>query len=298
MPLIKKKTKWVLFLGAPNQPEERFVLDLAFGIMCLETAGVSPADIALYIDGPDRAAILQWISLGTKNAYTVKATADFFTDQACDAYENLMMFVTGHGGFDGISAAPVVTPSALIASLKKSPKLKNAVVYLGQCYAGIFNYMAVARSTKKSDDEIDPHVIVVGATNLYESISSSTTETLLNGPMTWLANLFLLYVFKWISQPTDVDGDGQCTVMDSYKFAGVQSNMSNKAVKAQAFRHCIMHHRTLEAAEAQYKQGPNLQTLLALKSAEALYFRAADFHAINQECWILNSIPAQSLKIT
>ncbi|CAM3958211.1 hypothetical protein CCOS865_02674 [Pseudomonas reidholzensis] len=291
MALLKGSTRWVLFLGAKGEPEQRHVLDLAFGLMCLESAGVAQTDLSIYVDGQDRASILQWISLGSINTHSVLSSSDFFADCALNTHENIVVFVSGHGSHAGIDAPVTITPHALLQSIKQSPRLKNAVIYLGQCFAGIFNYMPVSR-TRPGDVE----AIFIGATNLYESLSSSTTERLVGGDASWCANLFLLGVFKWLMDAVDVDGDGRCTVMDSYKYAGVHSNAMNKKIKKSLFVRSFEMHEKWEAARQESIDKPSLAARVALKAIQKSYSSELDLRYVHQECWILNSLPAQRLE--
>ncbi|RQR26990.1 hypothetical protein DIE23_28455 [Burkholderia sp. Bp9143] len=295
MSLIGGNTRWVLFLSAQGDAEPRHVLDLAFGVLCLERAGVSVADIAIYVDGADRVSIENFIRSGTSSPFVLKESKDFFVDQANNVYENVVMFVTGHGGPDGIASAQPITPYALLNCLKSSPKLQRAIVYLGQCYAGIFNYIGAGKS--KGDDENDPEVIFIGATNLHESISSSTTEMFLTGPVSWPANLFLLFAFKWFSNPVDVDGDGKLTIMDSYKYAGVYSNAVNKQRKAEGLAHSVdLQKKWVEARDA-HALNPSASTNLVLQAAYTHYATHLSMLYIHQECWILNAIPSQRIEV-
>lgn len=111
MGLISGNTKWVLFLSSASDAEDRHVWDLAFGLLCLESAGVRHQDIFIYIDGQDRQLFTQIISSGSAKQHTIKESKDYFTDKANNTYENMVMFVTGHGGIDGIDAAnPILLP--------------------------------------------------------------------------------------------------------------------------------------------------------------------------------------------
>ncbi|QDJ35680.1 hypothetical protein [Bordetella hinzii] len=295
MGLVNSNTRWALFLSASSEPEPRHILDLVFGLQCLEAAGVQPASISIYVDGSDRSAIAQWFSLATQNVYEVHPASQFFLDLAVNIYDNLVLFVTGHGNINGIDGQPPIKPYALIRGIKEAPRLQRAVVYLGQCHAGIFNYIGAGRRLA-APDAAGADIILLGATSLHESISSSTQEQFRTGPVNWLANLFLLHVFKWISSPFDVDGDGRCTVIDSYKYAGVHSNTSNKSVKASAFLRCMDLHQRWAVADQAHRVNPSNQTLLTLQGLQANYNAQLDLHAIHQECWILNAIPAQDLE--
>lgn len=294
MSLISGNTRWVLFLSSHADAESRHVQDLAFGVMCLEQAGVNIANIFVYVDGADRVSIDNFIKSGTASPITVRQSKDFFTDQANNTYDNLVMFVTGHGGLEGIDAAPPITPYMLLNCIKSSPNLKQGIVYLGQCYAGIFNYIG-AGSKPLTNGSKDPNLIFIGATNLNESLSHSTSETLVTGPQNWPANLFLLFIFKWFLNPVDVDGDGKFTIIDSYKYAGSISNVVNKLVKAQAFPQTHDLQKNWETAKEAHQHQNSPTTLANLDAAHTLYKKHLEILYVHQECWILNAIPSQQI---
>ncbi len=294
MSLLKNNTKWVLFLSSSKDPEHRHVLDLAFGLYCLEIQHIDPANIFIYIDGQDRQLLSQLIANGSSNTYQIKESIDFSVDQSKNSHENLVMFVTGHGGIDGIDAAKPITPYALLQQIKSAPNLKQAVVYLGPCQVGIFNYIGAGR--KNGAESNEPELVIVGATNLNESISTPTQETLVNGPMSWSANLFLLHIFKWISNPIDVDGDGKKTVIDSYKYAGAMSNNVNKSIKINTLVQAFDFHPKWLTAKNDYAKDPSPQNQLNFDAISTQYQAALDIQYINQECWILNAIPAQAIE--
>lgn len=305
-------TKWVLFLASSSDPEHRFLFDIAFGVYCLESKGVNPADIFIYIDGNNRNDMDSIVSVGTPHTYNIKPTKDFFTDCAQNTHKNIMMFFTGHGSINGLDANIPITPCMLLDSLKRAPSLERAVLYLGQCYSGVFNYVKANKGARRPDGTDDPEVIFIGATNLHESLSSNTQEQLHNGSYSWCANIFLLHLFKWISNPVDIDGDGHYTVMDSYKYAGVMSNKANKGSKVGSFFNSIKLHGEYMEAKAIHEQyehdylelikvSPGAQKILKpfidMKAAETKYVNQLDVHLVHQECWILNSIPSQKIEL-
>lgn len=295
MSLISGNTRWALFLSSHADADSRHVQDLAFGVMCLEQAGVSIENIDVYVDGADRVSIDNFIKSGTASPITVKQSKDFFTDQANNTHENLVMFVTGHGGLQGLDAAPPITPHLLLNCIKSSPNLRQAIVYLGQCYAGIFNYIG-AGSKPLENGANDPNVIFIGATNLHESLSHSTSETLVTGPQSWPANLFLMFIFKWFLNPSDVDGDGKYTIIDSYKFAGAISNMANKELKARAFPQTHDLQKKWEEAKHAHVHQASPTTFANLDAAATLYKTHLEIMYVHQECWILNAIPSQRIE--
>ncbi|UYK05166.1 hypothetical protein [Yersinia enterocolitica] len=295
MTLKTQRTKWVLFLSSSGpQPEFRHVMDLVFGLMCLERAGISNKDIFIYVDGPPL-YLKNLFSIGSNNAYHIQPSERFFLDSSDNTHENLVMFVTGHGSPKGIDALTDITPNKLVCTLKGTPGLSNSIVYLGQCFAGLFNYVNAAKG--KDGGEI----IFVGATNLHESLSLSTAEEFLPGTIYWLANLFLLHVFKWISSPVDVDGDGRTTVMDSYKYAGVHSNMSNKDFKTRCFIDMLDQHQAYKDLDVKVQTPTgeasiDMENKINLEAAYSKYHNSLAAHYVHQECWILNSYPAQRIE--
>lgn len=298
--MLNENTKWVLFLATSTEPEERHIYDLAFGLLCLESVGLGPAEIEIYIDGTRRAFIEQLMQNATNNTYNIKTSSDFFADLTTNTNHNLVIFVTGHGDIDGIDANPSITPFRLLTALKTSPELQNAVVYLGQCQAGIFNFLPAGKMSPN-----EPDIVLMGATNLHNSLSNPTIELFNGNHIPWIANLFLLHLFKWISAPIDVDGDGKFTVIDSYKYAGVMANNVNKDMKATCFLNAITLHERLEQAKMVRNaiantpnHNPNdlLQRNAIVNSLQQQYMQVLEVQHTHQECWILNAIPAQRLE--
>ena len=301
MGLIQSRTKWVLFLSSSEpDPEDRHIHDLVHGLMCLESAGISPNDIFIYVDGANRQNIRNLFSIATINQYVIASTDTFFLDLRDNRHENLVMFVTGHGSEAGIDAVVPITPYMLMNALKAAPGLDKVVVYLGQCYAGVFNYVNAGRG--RGRDQNGPDVILIGATNLHESLSSSTQEQFPNGNLHWVANLFLLHVFRWISAPHDIDGDGLNTIMDSYKYAGIGSNKLNKLSKTNSFGQMvdthIMHKQAVQVASVRTGVPQvDSQNQLRLMAVRSQYYNLLSVNYVHQECWILNSYPAQQIEI-
>lgn len=347
MSLRSERTKWVMFLPCSNTTaEHRHVLDLAYGVLCLERSGILPEDIFIYIDSPAQCWD-SFFNFASRHQYVSRSTSHFFTDLIDNTYDNLVMFVTGHGGPFGLDAPTPISPNQLISSLKAAPNLKQAVIYLGQCFAGTFNYVNAGRARGEALD-----IIIVGATNLHQSLSASTREQFLDPQVQipWIANVFLLHVFKWMSSPRDVDGDGLCTIMDSYKYAGVFSNDANKQAKTNSFvrlmdtlQEFVDARDILRAAAAQSSlpveasveagseasegaddsagsetsegadesagseasegdvesaesEPQNLDAEVDCKAKFDMYMGQVALHHVHQECWILNSRPAQTIE--
>lgn len=299
MQFDKKNTKWILFLGSSSEPENRHIFDIAYGLMCLEASGVDENGIEIYIDGSNRGNIDKLVHTGSSNKFVIKKTEDFFADKDKNTHENVVIFVSGHGSHFGIDASITVTPHKLLRRIKETPNLKHAVAFLGQCYAGTFNYTSAGRGSNG-----DVEVIFIGATSLHPSLSIRTTEQLKNGQdLPWIANVFLLFVFKWFQNPVDIDGDGKNTVMDCYKYAGCMANNLNKAGRRSTFEQSLTARgKYMQAAAATQTARAAADPLLGMKelqeaAAEQQYNQSFDLYHIHQECWILNSVPAQRIFI-
>jgi hypothetical protein len=303
MGLMQDATKWVLFLASPEEPEERHVLDLAFGLHCLESAGVSSENIEIYIDGDNRQNIISWMSIGSNNPYEILPTEQFFNTQGANAHSNLVMFVTGHGGPNGIAGKQDITPYLLLTTLKTMPGLEKAIVYLGQCFAGVFNYIGAGSGRfKASVERKEADVIFIGATNLHSSLSLSTKENVSSEDdpskeFNWIANVFLYNVFKWFSKPVDIDGDGRITIIDSYKFAGSYSNIMNKDFRVNSFVASVDLHSVWKDAVKARDAENTPQSAMDLSMIEKRYVNILSNSHTHQECWILNAIPAQFIEI-
>ena len=291
--LISNDTCWVLFLSTSlDMPEDRHIHDISHGVHCLEQAGISPNNIQIYIDGIDRRYIHQKASISTKIQYKIEKSDELFKNLQTNTYKNIVLFVTGHGGAEGLDSLTPISPNLLIQSIKGAPNFEIGIIYLGQCYAGIFNYTNVSQKTPKKD------IVVVGATNLHSSLSLDTNEKIGTIPHNWTANIFLLYTFKWFLKPVDVDGDGVPTIMDSYKYAGTKTNIQNQSTKANNFINLINAYNEIAALQdAQRKDPNNLNLRLDIDAKLNKYQSNLNNHFIHQESWILNAIPAQQITI-
>lgn len=85
-----------------------------------------------------------------------------------------------------------------------------------------------------------PPIVMFGAANLSTSLS---TLIRLNQPIQyqglvlqqWSANSFMFYLFRWMMAPKDIDGDGQKTLLDAYKFSGASASGAIIKVKPVIF---------------------------------------------------------------
>ena len=249
-----KETAWLFLLPVSNKgqnPENRHVMDLAFGVYKLESAGISRDNIFIAIDGADYEKISEVIEQFTGSKHRIYSTDEIETLRSDATFcSNLVLFVFGHGHELGLSSYKIITPHVLLSEIQKSANIEKAVIYLGPCFSGIFNYLEISGQQK---------IIFVGSTKFYSSIASRATEQVAGGKKpSWIANFFLLGVFKWFSSPVDIDGDGRYTIMDSYKFVSIYSNSVYANIKKSDFPYLIqripMLHKKLVKLGKQYKR--------------------------------------------
>lgn len=305
MGLFDEKTHWVFLWTTcgPLHREDRHLHDVRFGIISLlETRRINAEFISLVVDDKNYINQLKLILQDINKNINIFVIGDLNSYIINNEFENLVLFVHGHGSMDGLPCSRPITPYKLFSYIKHIRKLKRAVVYLGQCYAGIFNYMDVSSKTNEKGELVSPEIIVVGATDLFSSISSSILADIEQcAHVRWQANLFFYFLFEWIRSPQDVDGDRKCTVMDSYKYTGAKTNDICSFLKNKRFPTILSLHKKLDNAMEKINSG-NLDAMEKEElenekiSIETRITDMLNIQYIHQEPWILNAIPAQFIE--
>lgn len=293
MGLIEDNTHWIFLLASSREPEDRHIYDVIFGILKLLRAGVCADDITVVID-TKKTSILQTIksipAFQNKRIYKSIELTDIFQN---NTHKTIVLFVNGHGNPTGLDSEPVIKPYHLFTKLQNAHNLKKGIVFLGQCFAGIFNYMPVKSSEK--DGKILPPLVVIGGTGLYPSISSALV---FDEPPedTWAVNVFFYYLFQWIINPVDIDGDGRYGLIDAYKFIGCSiADFCN-------YQKRIDHLRTIQdekdLAEAikllktkTFSEEDQAALELKIQSLEQMLLLRYN----HQEVWILNVFDAMDI---
>ncbi|WP_249545310.1 hypothetical protein [Escherichia coli] len=104
-----------------------------------------------------------------------------------------------------------------------------------------------------------------------------------------------------MSEPSDIDGDGRYTVMDSYKHAGIFTNLVNKKTKTDMFGEIINIHAECNKLMALASSGTgnwivDTTNKLNYKAKKTQLQNLLIAHHTHQECWILNARPAQKIE--
>ncbi len=232
---MQEKTAWVFLLPVNDKnknPEDRHIYDLSFGVFKLESCGIAKSNIFLAIDGinyDNISSLVEQFTGSPHKIYSTEKISDLKKDSSFCS--NLVLFICGHGHEYGLASHRGITPHKLLTTICSCTNFKNIVVYLGPCFSGIFNYLPT------SDTQ---NIVFVGSTKFYSSIATSVTETIANGiKYSWIADIFLMGVFRWFTTPEDIDGDGLFTILDSYKSISLYTNKVYSNIKKKNFPRLI-----------------------------------------------------------
>lgn len=293
MGLKTEKTTWIFLLASQSEPEIRHVYDVKFGIDALVHSGIAIKDINIIIDSNEKSSlqiIRETNGFANKTIYKSSKLKELFEK---NSYDNIVLFVNGHGNYRGLDSNPRITPYDLLDSLQNANNLKKGIVFLGQCFAGIFNYMPVMKREKNGKQL--PPLVVIGSTGLHSSISSSLV-TKESAEYSYPVNVFFYYLFEWIKKPEDIDGDGICSLMDAYKYVGycVTKFSSHQKInnlmkrKKDEDRFCEEIKKIKDEKISDREKETIKTTIQALKEKLLLYDN-------NQKSWILNAIEAMDI---
>jgi hypothetical protein len=226
-------TLWIFISGGD---EDRFIDDIRFGISVLKSKGVPKDKIKVFLDGIPK---LRDKRSGTPIIEKYEPLSKLEDVLAIESSETAVLMTTGHGGEYGLvhQETQYLSPYKVISAVRSIQNLKRAALVLGQCYAGVFNFV---------DASGDKPLCIIGSTGYEVSLSFPSNQNMkptlkpidqnlkdickLND---WTANLFLYNFFQWIHSPKDIDGDGQLTLMDAFKFASIEINKFLNSLKRQ-----------------------------------------------------------------
>lgn len=304
MGIINEETCWIFLLPCASEPDLRHIYDIAYGVYALEQSGILSSQIKLFIDGTDREHINGIIRNASDERYeieTVSYLIDFLEQIQC---KNIVLFVSGHGGISGLNVNAKLSPYNLINLFKNIKDLETVIMYLGQCYAGVFNFMPVSGKTcMTTGNTIEPEIIIIGATNLFMSISTTMTAQFKHEVKSWCANIFLFFLFQWIMEPIDVDGDEKFTVIDSFKYAGATTNNYLIECKKSAYINPLISitkikslDQDIEKAIASGESSSKEKLIIEKEALKKEYEQQLSIQFNHQEPWILNAIPAQKIE--
>ena len=268
--MLDPATCWVFFSGSL---EERHALDILFAVDVLKRSNVSPGQIHIFSPHESHGFF------GTSPKAKLNDCIDFKPDYFKSIEASLVIATTtGHGNHLGLAvrANGFVSPHTFLDTIRSCKNQKTAVGVICQCHAGVFNFMELTGS---------PEVLMIGATNFGNSISISVNPTLSDGStVDWEANAFLVFLFAWMIQPHDVDGDGAHGVLDAFKWASVNCEMNLLGRKVSSFK----------AAIEKVNEIPHL-TGVDQQAAEQVLKNVTSFIFNHQESWLSHAKLARKI---
>jgi len=285
-------TCWVFI---SDSDEVRHLYDVVHGVAVLHARGVDDQAIRIFTNHSQAS-----LYISPYGCPSPIAISDFSQQLAGLAgFRYVVIVATGHGRPDGIgSARTTIKPHDLVAAARVVPGIELAVIILSQCFAGVFNYI---------DATASPAIVMLGATNLGLSISPQIS---LGVPVigsnngapvqlgNWNANAFMFYFFRWILNPSDVDGDGQISLIDAYKFAGASSTDEISKIKSQLF----MRSQEISIELSQYKAkisagGLSVTEKLTVDSLRSELSNYIAVLYVSQEPWLLHANLARKISL-
>lgn len=263
-------SKWIFIAGS----EPRFVFDILNASIIIRNRQKSSDNIYYFTDCENARNILTMNGCSAGNLYglsNVKAEIEKF-----EGISSVYCVVSSHGDIDGIEN--IIKPNELIKTMQEINGVTDGFVLFGQCYSGIFN---LSNQSK---------FCIMGASNFYPSISHSAITS-----NNWSANVFLYYFFNWIATPRDVDGDGQFSIADAFKWASYQTNrflVNLKISDSKTFyKWCLKESKDLEKLKKKStpQDAPDIDVREAKLNENLLIYHN------QQEAWISNCDAAQRL---
>lgn len=273
---ISEGSKFIFIITSSGYLEDRFVYDVNFGINILKGRGLADEDIIIVTDTAKEVLVAKCGNLADI-AFSTSSSLDFVIENAI--CENLFVISCCHGSMSGIDATPAIKPQFINQALKNNHHAKNILLFLGQCYAGIFNFMDVRDDNKR--------IVYIGATDIDTSLSYR-----LDG-CGWVANISVFALFKWLESPVDIDGDGACSITDLYKYVAYYTNNVTRQIEKFHHFHLIDESIRIKMDQGKTAHDGSLSSEISKDAIELI----RNFIIPHQNIWMLNAIAAGNMCI-
>ena len=276
---------WV-FIAEMDRDLPRFLFDIQnFAEKLKAKQSDNDSNFYFFVDNVEQLkSVLAQKNISTDKVYEI---SQFKTEMGkLSGIPFLGCVVSSHGNIEG---AATLNPNKILSCIKNIPGLTDGLLLLGQCFAGVFNTPTTSK------------ICVIGASNFCESLSAKFSE------VSWCANIFLYFFSRWFIENNnqDVDGDGNCSILDAYKYASFHTSLLLQNVKAQFSKNfhiwCTDEVKKLQDISNQIiapKEGQNIVELQAVyKSTQLELDRNLSLYHNNQEPWISDMNVAMRLII-
>ncbi|UTC49845.1 hypothetical protein [Treponema sp. OMZ 855] len=283
--ITKENTQWLFMLTSSQKPEDRHIYDIVFGITILLKKGIPINNISLVMD--DDSLRIRNIFFPLLGQNTVIHNYDKLPSLLASLNRRyIMIIVTGHGSIEGIDARLPIKPYQFLYTIKQYANASTVLLFLGQCYAGIFDHLEIQKEQKR-DGTYTPEIIIIGATKIAVSMSTPVEY----GDISWYANILLVAFFRWIDQPYDIDGDSKYSITDAFKFIAYHTNGVSHQIEKQQYSKILQHLEQYKRLKEIPYDKLSLDEHITKEAFEGSLPRGF----IPQEPWILN--PLLALKI-
>lgn len=274
---ICSNTIFLFIITSSINVEDRFLFDTDYCIKNILARGVKTANIVIATDAN--------FDLACAKCPDVRGVSFITSQQVASTIEqlngdNLIVVANCHGSIQGIDAQNAILPHTITEAVKNNQSFQNILVFFGQCYAGIYNWVDVRHDHK--------NIVYIGATGFNTSLSCELKNT------TWCANISVMAFLKWLLNPIDIDGDGCQTVMDLFKYiAYVTNSVTHEIEKLQTTR-LIDKIAEFKLLDMLKQQGDTSEEMKQLEKAavEAL----KNYSVPHQDPWLLNAFSAQQIQ--
>jgi len=295
-----KDATWIFVSNSSKLNDVRHLNDIIWYVDCLRSKNVPEDKIHIFQDHPESQLHFGPFDI-TKNIHPLSK----YLELAPQIQATGLVFVvfTGHGSHLGIHTDGdiVISPSQFVNTTRKMPGLSNGVLVVGQCYAGIFDFLEATDA---------PEICCIGATRLHISLSAGQPFQIQEVKLVnksgkilqpWYTNVFLFYFFDWIREVKDIDGDGAASILDGFKYAGAMTNnalLEAKAIASIDFRGDI--ERSKQYIRDFFKLSPEEKEKVNMIEFDTHYVTATEgakdlLH--HQEPWILHANLLRSLAL-
>lgn len=273
---ISEGSKFIFIATSSAHLEDRFLYDVNYGVAILKNQGVADEDIIVVTDATKETLVAKCTNMSNV-LFSTSSSFEFVIENAdC---ENLFVISCCHGSISGIDSTTPIKPFSLNQALKNNKYAKNILVFLGQCYAGIFNFLDVRDKNK--------NIVYIGATDIDASLSY-----MLNG-CEWVANISVFALFQWLKNPRDIDGDGIFSITDLYKFVSFYTNSVTRDIEKIQTYHLIDASVRSKMEEARTTSSGSLSSQITKDAAEVI----RNYIVPHQNTWMLNAIAAGGMHL-
>lgn len=271
---LNSKTKFIFILTSSTKVEDRFLYDAELCLRVLLHKGASLSDVIIATDSDESIVLAKCSSMIGATFVTSQQLLSTIHELKCN---NLIILTDCHGSIRGIDAKHPIMPYPLTEAIKQNCALKNVIVFFGQCYAGIYNWVDITDSHK--------NIVYIGATGFDSSLSYGMAQ------IPWSANISLVALGQWLHTPVDIDGDGSLTVRDLFKYIAWFTNSVTDEIEKKQTSDLVDAKVDLKIAMKEQGKSTDTMAKLEQEAIEAL----GNYIVPHQTPWILNAKCAQKI---